>query len=410
MTNTPYADPIQSLYSYIYDIKPYHTKIVEVLVNLVYDEQINVTVLDNLNIELHHNIDMYANPCMQGFDTDVMGAKGFGGPEYRYSIDNISAPAWCRAGFDTSEFDNGFGEPGYEDYISPTTIAPTFTDEIKFYEMLPLHDSVQAKIYDWTNRDYLLDNVGYDLDAYGITLDQEIPTIFFDDNWFDIYGFDTSDVLSSITLIESINNAVDARFIDSTLSALEMVEPINNQMFGANPFGIGYDNNIAPEQNERLVASSIVDTLTVTEIINLYDAIGVTICDPNYTGSTWANDYGADIVWETFFANQSGWESYPQWDENRGVWTGGVATACAAMTNLESPITIESYHDNIGITIIQNTPLLSWNIMHFLNRFPIVRVYNTSGIEILPLNIEHVSNQGIIITFSEPTAGVVRLV
>jgi len=38
-------DPIQGLYDYVQDIKPYHTKIVEVLIEYVYDDDV-VTVID----------------------------------------------------------------------------------------------------------------------------------------------------------------------------------------------------------------------------------------------------------------------------------------------------------------------------------------------------------------------------
>lgn len=40
-------DPVQGLADYVNDIKPYHTKIIEVLVEYVYEEKVNVTVLDD---------------------------------------------------------------------------------------------------------------------------------------------------------------------------------------------------------------------------------------------------------------------------------------------------------------------------------------------------------------------------
>lgn len=41
-------DPIQALVDYINDVKPYHTKVIEVLTEYVYEENVNVTILEDL--------------------------------------------------------------------------------------------------------------------------------------------------------------------------------------------------------------------------------------------------------------------------------------------------------------------------------------------------------------------------
>jgi hypothetical protein len=45
-------DPIQGLVDYVSDIKPYHSKIFEVLVEYVYTDMVNVTVVDKMNMSV----------------------------------------------------------------------------------------------------------------------------------------------------------------------------------------------------------------------------------------------------------------------------------------------------------------------------------------------------------------------
>jgi len=49
-TNTKTLDPVQGLVDYILEIKPYHTKIVEVLVEYIQVDPINVTVTENIDL------------------------------------------------------------------------------------------------------------------------------------------------------------------------------------------------------------------------------------------------------------------------------------------------------------------------------------------------------------------------
>lgn len=61
-------DPVQGLVDYINDIKPYHTKVVEVLVEYVYGEDLDVTILE----DIHTIIDMYRpNVCVSIKDLET---------------------------------------------------------------------------------------------------------------------------------------------------------------------------------------------------------------------------------------------------------------------------------------------------------------------------------------------------
>lgn len=44
-------DPVQGLVEYVEDVKPYHTKIIEVLVEYVFTETVNVSITESLIIE-----------------------------------------------------------------------------------------------------------------------------------------------------------------------------------------------------------------------------------------------------------------------------------------------------------------------------------------------------------------------
>lgn len=64
-------------------------------------------------------------------------------------------------------------------------------------------------------------------------------------------------------------------------------------------------------------------------------------------------------------------------------------------------------------TFIQAAPSMAWTINHSFNGAPICDVLVTEGgvtRKMLPLSVKHVSNTQLLIEFSEPTAGMARLV
>lgn len=87
-------DPVQGLVDFVLDIKPYHTKIVEVLIEYVYNEFVDVTILDSM----HTQIDLY----------------------YPKLPANQLMPLSCDGGFSTRPY----GDPGKYPIVSPNpTIA-----------------------------------------------------------------------------------------------------------------------------------------------------------------------------------------------------------------------------------------------------------------------------------------------
>ena len=68
-------DPVQSLVDFAQDIKPYHTKIVEVLVDYIYSETMNVSVEDRADWLIDTEFDYHQAFCDNGF-----GVPEWGGP------------------------------------------------------------------------------------------------------------------------------------------------------------------------------------------------------------------------------------------------------------------------------------------------------------------------------------------
>lgn len=69
MTTTPTTrDPVQGLVDYVLDIKPYHTKILEIWVEYIYNDKISGRIHDSLEMDIHIDFDRNI-PCKFGWDT-----------------------------------------------------------------------------------------------------------------------------------------------------------------------------------------------------------------------------------------------------------------------------------------------------------------------------------------------------
>jgi len=50
-------------------------------------------------------------------------------------------------------------------------------------------------------------------------------------------------------------------------------------------------------------------------------------------------------------------------------------------------------------------PALTWNLPHFLGKFPNLQLFTTAGDQMFA-NYRHVDNNNILVTFSDPTNGI----
>lgn len=61
-------DPVQGLVDFVLDVKPFHTKILEVWVEYIYGDLIAATVKDEVDFEIHVDFNRI-EPCKYGWDT-----------------------------------------------------------------------------------------------------------------------------------------------------------------------------------------------------------------------------------------------------------------------------------------------------------------------------------------------------
>lgn len=66
-------DPVQGLIDYVQDVKPYHTKILEVWVEYIYGDEINATIDDQMKMEIDIVFDRARKYCNYGWDMTVWG-------------------------------------------------------------------------------------------------------------------------------------------------------------------------------------------------------------------------------------------------------------------------------------------------------------------------------------------------
>lgn len=69
MTTLNTRDPVQGLVDYVNDVKPFHSKILEVWVEYIHTDPIKSVVADNMFMELSMNIDRTSMACKFGFDS-----------------------------------------------------------------------------------------------------------------------------------------------------------------------------------------------------------------------------------------------------------------------------------------------------------------------------------------------------
>lgn len=158
-------DPVQGLVDYVLDIKPFHTKIVDVLIEYIYTDPLNVKITDELQIHIDMDINRTAVYSDGGFDT------------YSWGLMDDGSDPWVELGNPSSgyqEFSDGMtaGLPdGTEinatswDWAAAytragqTTILVTMEDSISFTDgnEIRLSDTLKAYFDDDDRR-----NIGWD--------------------------------------------------------------------------------------------------------------------------------------------------------------------------------------------------------------------------------------------------------
>jgi len=66
-------DPISGLVEFAQDVKPYHTKIIEVLVDYIHEETMNVSFVEGFNLNLNIDVNSHTDYCPDGYGIPPWG-------------------------------------------------------------------------------------------------------------------------------------------------------------------------------------------------------------------------------------------------------------------------------------------------------------------------------------------------
>mgnify|MGYP003556797730 FL=1 len=135
-------DPVDSLIQYVQTIKPYHSKIVEVLVDHIHDEDMYVGCVDTIKFYVQMLYDFHEDPDRAGFDADLFEEQPFELPDYQYGVPDDN-------GFSVDDYDQTpYASSVQNDRISETTIGAAFTETITFSETMYFNDDLGVFVGD----------------------------------------------------------------------------------------------------------------------------------------------------------------------------------------------------------------------------------------------------------------------
>ena len=67
-------DPVQGLIDYVLEIKPYHTKIMEVLVEYVHSDNVDVTIIEDFQLQIDMEfVDTLGSEITEAFFAELTG-------------------------------------------------------------------------------------------------------------------------------------------------------------------------------------------------------------------------------------------------------------------------------------------------------------------------------------------------
>lgn len=146
-------DPVEALVQYVLDIKPYHTKIIDVLVEYIYTDPLNVTITDEIEFNFGLDLNRYTYDfCSTGFDTDPFDSPIDGDPQYYNPLTGM----W------ETYYNFGYYDGGCED-VNENFVHVVFDEDIQFEQgsELVYYDNVNVYANDTTS------SLGYDTFGFG---------------------------------------------------------------------------------------------------------------------------------------------------------------------------------------------------------------------------------------------------
>lgn len=249
-------DPIDSLWYYVLDNKPYHTKVIEVFVEHYHEEDLSVSFEDAIEFKLRLNIDHWKNPHLAGFDTEYFDATPFDLPDYQHPV---GYDPDCTGGFDTGTFGEDL-EPSFPEYNSPTNLLTQFTETIRFIETIRFSDDLDVVMLD-------------------------VPIISWAQHFadtMDVEGDDSSSTSVQLTVDYTKNPHLvgfDTENFDSTpFDTPDQQHPVGfdpectGGFAGDDDFGNEFGLPDYPEyQSPSILTTQFAESLVINEVIYFYD-------------------------------------------------------------------------------------------------------------------------------------------
>jgi hypothetical protein len=75
----PKIDPVEGFVQFVQDVKPYHTKVIDVIIEYIHEDDLNVKITEQLDWEIGVDLDRALGFCPEGFGLNPFGELSEGG-------------------------------------------------------------------------------------------------------------------------------------------------------------------------------------------------------------------------------------------------------------------------------------------------------------------------------------------
>ena len=158
-------DPVQSLVEFVQDIKPFHTKIVEVLVDYIHQESMNVSVTEHIDWDIGLGLNYHEDGCPHGY-----GFDGWSVP-FEKTLENT-----LDIGSFLNQNTGQYVQIGTLVTTPPLPITPHTTDVINITQPNILHVSGDQTSYFPIGRTFTISN------SFGNDGSWEVTNVIFDNS------------------------------------------------------------------------------------------------------------------------------------------------------------------------------------------------------------------------------------
>lgn len=460
------ADLIDSLIGYVQDIKPYHTKIYGVEVEYVTSDDVDVTITEDLFMEIDLGLPMLNNleslavavgdddgwdstlydelpydiivTEQDGFfkdkplivqptdlDWNAPTTKIFDGKRYRtptgfmdYAFVTMQESLQIEGQIVTRDVEDELtvvNRP-WDSPIDGIDVVEYgsnyFKTDNNYVHIFTLVDQFDVRIIDSTDNDgiYRVLNATYDPDKNETTVSIDGTLIPGIPDGLIAIGFYDANEWDGDTITQVSQPAADLNAKSTICEGLTIQDG-----YGWDDPNVGWDATDDPDFNsppgEKNNAVFFNNPVKWDDAYNIIDAKS-TICDVNedigWDGSSWESvPWDADNFLPGLRWDEGEWEGSP-WDsgvifEKDALEPTGIVVFSPERMPIPNP-------RNIGQQFTQTVAVNTWTLDHNKGYYPIIRIFNDNGVELEPLSIVHTSQNQAIVSFTSPQTGQARVV